>query len=562
MEASQDPNSNPSGIDDSELELYTIPSHSRWFQWDEIHETEKTSLKEFFDGTSISRTPKVYKEYRDFIISKYREEPSKRLTFTEVRKSLVGDVSLLRKVFLFLEKWGLVNYGASSNDSGENLIPEGDEKCKVKIEEGAPNGIRVVAMPNSLKPISVPNSKISGNAVGSGLKLPPLASYSDVYRDMTRQKELACGICSNKCDSCHYKSTQDNFIVCAKCFENGKYGEKRSSGDFKLIQSNEDGGKHEAVWTEGEILLLLESVLKHGDDWELVAQNVQTKTKLDCISKLIELPFGEFMLGSAHRNGNSNSAHGIVNSAKQVQSSSSDHQETSKTEDQIPEHKDETETNGDVVKESPSKRQCVATPAISDSGSSLMKQVGLISTVVDPHITAAAADAAIMALCDENMCPREMFDVDEDYASSQSGLNTLNGYSARVLEGEGSDVERSIHSDMHERSPKNDDIPMTLRIRAAIATALGAAAARAKMLADQEDREIEHLVATIIEAQIEKLQRKTKHFEELELLMEKEHAEMEELKNSVLTERIDVLQKTFSAGVPRWKDYPSGNGKH
>ncbi|XP_054813024.1 SWI/SNF complex subunit SWI3A isoform X3 [Prosopis cineraria] len=501
MEASQDPNSNPSGIDDSELELYTIPSHSRWFQWDEIHETEKTSLKEFFDGTSISRTPKVYKEYRDFIISKYREEPSKRLTFTEVRKSLVGDVSLLRKVFLFLEKWGLVNYGASSNDSGENLIPEGDEKCKVKIEEGAPNGIRVVAMPNSLKPISVPNSKISGNAVGSGLKLPPLASYSDVYRDMTRQKELACGICSNKCDSCHYKSTQDNFIVCAKCFENGKYGEKRSSGDFKLIQSNEDGGKHEAVWTEGEILLLLESVLKHGDDWELVAQNVQTKTKLDCISKLIELPFGEFMLGSAHRNGNSNSAHGIVNSAKQVQSSSSDHQETSKTEDQIPEHKDETETNGDVVKESPSKRQCVATPAISDSGSSLMKQVGLISTVVDPHITAAAADAAIMALCDENMCPREMFDVDEDYASSQSGLNTLNGYSARVLEGEGSDVERSIHSDMHERSPKNDDIPMTLRIRAAIATALGAAAARAKMLADQEDREIEHLVATIIEAQ-------------------------------------------------------------
>lgn len=562
MEASQDPNSNPSGIDDSELELYTIPSHSRWFQWDEIHETEKTSLKEFFDGTSISRTPKVYKEYRDFIISKYREEPSKRLTFTEVRKSLVGDVSLLRKVFLFLEKWGLINYGASSNDSGENLIPEGDEKCKVKIEEGAPNGIRVVAMPNSLKPISVPNSKISGNAVGSGFKLPPLASYSDVYSDMTRQKELACGICSNKCDSCHYKSTQDNFIVCAKCFENGKYGEKRSSGDFKLIQSNEDGGKHEAVWTEGEILLLLESVLKHGDDWELVAQNVQTKTKLDCISKLIELPFGEFMLGSAYRNGNSNSAHGIVNSAKQVQSSSSDHQETSKTEDQIPEYKDETETNGDVVKESPSKRQCVATPAISDSGSSLMKQVGLISTVVDPHITAAAADAAIMALCDENMCPREMFDVDEDYASSQSGLNTLNGYSARVLEGEGSDVGRSIHSDMHERSPKNDDIPMTLRIRAAIATALGAAAARAKMLADQEDREIEHLVATIIEAQIEKLQRKTKHFEELELLMEKEHAEMEELKNSVLTERIDVLQKTFSAGVPRWKDYPSGNGKH
>lgn len=39
--------------------------------------------------------------------------------------------------------------------------------------------------------------------------------------------------------------------------------------------------------------------------------------------------------------------------------------------------------------------------------------------------------------------------------------------------------------------------------------------------------------------------------------MEKEHTEMEELKNSLLTERIDVLERTFSAGVSRWKDYPS-----
>lgn len=58
---------------------------------------------------------------------------------------------------------------------------------------------------------------------------------------------------------------------------------------------------------------------------------------------------------------------------------------------------------------------------------------------------------------------------------------------------------------MQEGSQMKDDIPTTLRIRAAIATALGAAAARAKLLADQEDREIENLVATIIEAQVTKL---------------------------------------------------------
>lgn len=39
-------------------------------------------------------------------------------------------------------------------------------------------------------------------------------------------------------------------------------------------------------------------------------------------------------------------------------------------------------------------------------------------------------------------------------------------------------------------------------MRTAVAMALGAAAARAKLLADQEEREIEHLVATIIETEV------------------------------------------------------------
>ncbi|RZC07067.1 SWI/SNF complex subunit SWI3A isoform A [Glycine soja] len=420
MEVTKDPNS------DFELELYTIPSSSRWFAWEEIHETERTAFKEYFDGNSITRTPKIYKEYRDFIINKYREEPSRRLTFTEVRKSLVGDVTFLHKAFLLLEHWGLINYGTAQPSSGADAAEEEEEHRKVRLEEGAPGGIRVAATPNSLKPMLLPRNGKSGvNASGASLKLPPLASYSDVYGDLIRQKEGNCGLCGHKCGSGHYRCTQDNFIICINCFKSGNYGEKRSTEDFVLSESSENSGKHDTVWTEAETLLLLESVLKHGDDWELVAQSVQTKTKLDCISKLIELPFGELMLGPAHRNVNINDANGIVNNAKQVQSSSSDNQEISKTKDQSPEFTNENEQNGDAVKESPSKRQRVA--SLSDSSSSLMNQVGLISNVVDPHITAAAADAAVSALCDEDLCPREIFDVDgeeglEMERSSLSGI--------------------------------------------------------------------------------------------------------------------------------------------
>lgn len=40
-----------------------------------------------------------------------------------------------------------------------------------------------------------------------------------------------------------------------------------------------------------------------------------------------------------------------------------------------------------------------------------------------PHVTAAAAEAAVTALCDESSFPREIFDGDEDYLAN--GLSML-----------------------------------------------------------------------------------------------------------------------------------------
>ena len=75
-------------------------SFSGWFARDKIHSTERRFLTEFFDEKSAAKTPKVYKEYRDFIINRYRENPHKRINFTEVRKMLVGDVNSIRRVEL------------------------------------------------------------------------------------------------------------------------------------------------------------------------------------------------------------------------------------------------------------------------------------------------------------------------------------------------------------------------------------------------------------------------------------------------------------------------------
>lgn len=529
--------------------------------WDEIHETERISLKEFFHGSSISRTPKIYKEYRDFIINKYREEPSRRLTFTEVRKSLVGDANLLHKVFLFLEKWGLINFSASPDGGDGDDEEEERSRVRVRVEEGVPNGIRVVASPNSIKPISPPpNAEKKGDAaVDGGVKLPPLSSYLDVFADLMKQNDVVCGNCGDRCNSGHYQYTKgDNFVICEKCFKNGNYGENKSVDDFKLNESIQDSGKNGAVWTEAETLLLLESVLKHGDDWELVTQNVPTKTKLDCIAKLIELPFGEVLRSATHTKGNTSDPIGNSNSLEQAPLPPSENQETVKTGDLCDEKIDEGEQNGDAVEHGPPlKRQRIA--SLSSSGGSLMEQVARISTMVGPHIAAAAAEAAVTSLCDEYFYPREIFDGDvNDYVTDGLQTPIADSETKRVVEAEDLEMkEGPTQSENQDSFSTKDDIPATLRIRTAVATALGAAAARAKLLADQEEREIEHLVANIIGTEMKKLHCKVEHFEDLEMIMRKQHAEMEELEDFLLAERIKVLQTAVKAGIPRWKNRPS-----
>lgn len=68
----------------------------------------------------------------------------------------------------------------------------------------------------------------------------------------------------------------------------------------KCSSDKKEGGGNSTsgAWTDAETLLLLEGVLKHGDDWDLIAQHVRTKNKSECIAQLIQLPFGEHMLGT------------------------------------------------------------------------------------------------------------------------------------------------------------------------------------------------------------------------------------------------------------------------
>ncbi|KAG0526298.1 hypothetical protein BDA96_06G133900 [Sorghum bicolor] len=533
--------------DGSPRELYTIPASSGWFRWDGIHETERQALPEFFGGTggagfgTATRNPRIYREYRDFIIAKYREDPARRLTFTEVRRALVGDVTLLRKLFAFLDSSGLINFSASSSSSGP-----ASRKQEVGVVVEAPVGLQVTPRPPASYFAEEKRGAVGGEKE-NGFRLPPLTSYSDVFGEWAPGKAPICGFCGEECNGAKVETLQDGFKVCSKCSksnnDNNKEEADKCPGDKKESMEKSSG-----AWTDAETLLLLEGVLKHGDDWDLIAQHVRTKNKSECIARLIQLPFGEHMLGtingkSASRLHINQATDGKTN--QHIMKEPSSHTTEMADGMQIDGNEDSADKS---VEEYPTKRRRLFSSM--DATTSLMEQLALLTTTASPDVVAAAADAAIKAFSNENPQAKKAFRLSErEYKTKAFGSNHVQQIDRKI-----GDKDVKMHGQPGSDKQEKKFIANAYQLRAAVATAVGVAAARAKMLADQEEREMELLMASVIETQLRKMQYKIKHFEELESVMDQEYTTIQQMKGSLMNEWLKVLEHAFRAGVSLPRD--------
>ncbi|KAF0935791.1 hypothetical protein E2562_035759 [Oryza meyeriana var. granulata] len=241
----------PSVVAEESSCTITVPSYSAWFSYDTIHETERRLMPEFFEGeaaaASGSRGPEAYKYYRDTLVRRFRSRPGRRLTLTEARRGLVGDVGSVRRVFDFLEEWGLINYGAS---------PSGAKQGKDKREEAA-------------------------------------LSQSSLPVAATMPSKLCTG-CRTVCGLAYFSCEKADISLCARCYVRANYRPGLTSADFKRIEITEDA---KSDWTDKETLHLLEAVLHYGEDWKKVSQHVGSRSEKDCIARFTRLPFGEQFMG-------------------------------------------------------------------------------------------------------------------------------------------------------------------------------------------------------------------------------------------------------------------------
>lgn len=280
-----------------------IPSFAAWFNFSDIHELEKKALPDFFDDSSRFKTPKVYKDVRDFLVNTYRLSPYEYLTVTAARRNIALDVASIVKIHSFLEKWGLINYQIDPRSKPSLLGPSFTGHFQVVLD--TPQGLKPF-VPTTLtsdkqneteelaaereeksKPFPV-NLSLRKNVYDSTQDFNSLTSTSQQSRQIT--KTYICHSCGNESVGIRYHNLRSRDTnVCSRCFQEGHFGAQFHSSDFIRLENN--GASASRKWSDQELLLLFEAIEMYEDNWEKIVEHVGGQKSIEeCVEKFLSLP--------------------------------------------------------------------------------------------------------------------------------------------------------------------------------------------------------------------------------------------------------------------------------
>lgn len=291
--------------------------------------------------------------------------------------------------------------------------------------------------------------------------------------------------------------------------------------DQYLSKKSQKAATATKEWTEQETLLLLEGLEMYKDDWNKVAEHVGTRTQDECILHFLRLPIEDPFL--------------------------------------------------EDIQLGPLSHQPVP---FSQQGNPIMSTVAFLASVVDPRVASAAAKAALEKFSEmKDEIPQSVIDSHVKNAakaraekakkenSEESKDETpqpmeVNGSQPTAPEGSETGTQDVKMEDASEKSsqPENGEKTQTIKeenIAKAAASALAAAAVKAKHLAQVEERKIKSLVALLVETQMKKLEIKLRHFEELETIMDREREALEYQRQQLLAERQQFHQEQLKAAEMR-----------
>eukprot|EP00250_Pteridium_aquilinum_P013336 c21279_g1_i1 orf=171-2279(+) len=483
-----------------------IPAHASWFAWDRVHKLEQQALPQLFFGKSRLQSPEVFMQARNAIITKHRAGPQVPMKATDISGICnLGDKDLAH-ILDFLNCWGLVNYQAKL--SPERLSCNHLIKVPIYfIEDGA--GLlstsqlaltpleylfqykflqTPVTILKSLTEAEAPESVKAEDVTAEGGK--NLSAFPGRY----------CSACAGDCSQSYfYCKKQPDYIICADCYGNGNLGIGMTTTEFassvrprKVTKIFENGN-----WSDHETLMLLEALEVHGDNWTEVSDFVGTKSKAQCISHFIGMSFGGRFLEDLESESEK---------LKQIMGNKAL---------SLLEGKDE------------------ASAAFEEASNPVMLLVAFLAAIVGPRVAAVAAQAALSCLSEECQAI-------EGAVDGQSIMLNQTGQSDNVLE---ETLSRDIASG-HQLELSEEST------RKIMSAALARAAMKAKLLADQEDREVQRLVAVVVDNQLKKLTTKLKELGGIDAVIDEERNQMEKNRQQLSMEWLCLMNSHSGDTAP------------
>ncbi|XP_068598127.1 SWI/SNF complex subunit SMARCC2 [Brachionichthys hirsutus] len=498
-----------------------IPSYAAWFDYNSVHAIERRALPEFFNGKNKSKTPEIYLAYRNFMIDTYRLNPQEYLTSTACRRNLAGDVCAIMRVHAFLEQWGLINYQVDSESRPTPMGPPPTSHFHVLADT-----------PSSLVPLQPKTSQT------------PAAQQMLPFPDKVKDKP----------------SDLQNFGLRTDMYSK-KTGSTKSKSSASCTRD----------WTEQETLLLLEGLELYKDDWNKVSEHVGSRTQDESILHFLRLPIEDPYLEDASSTlgplafqpipfsqagnpvmGTVAFLASVVDPRVASAAAKSALEEFSRMKEEVPAALVEAHVRRVEEAARVSGRQ---DPLYGLEGSGIAG-TGLeegerpdessdeskndSQSIEDKRETKDGKDGAV----EEEEKQVENGKKEEERGRDQEGERETDKTDSEMGDGE-KEKDRKEGTEEGQREPESEGERKAKverdvgegNLATAAASALAAAAVKAKHLAAVEERKIKSLVALLVETQMKKLEIKLRHFEELETIMDREREALEYQRQQLLADR-------------------------
>ncbi|KAG5544139.1 hypothetical protein RHGRI_016774 [Rhododendron griersonianum] len=493
--------------------VHVVPMHGDWFSPITVHRLERQVVPHFFSGKSADHPPEKYMECRNAIVAGYMKNPERRLSVGDCQGLVPGIVvDDLSRIFRFLDHWGIINYCAaapSHETQRDGSYLREDSNGEVHVPSAALKSI------DSLIQFDKPKCRLKAADVYPSLSCHDGEDSDLDSRIRERLSDNRCNYCSCPLPIVYYQSQKEvDTLLCLDCFHNGRFVIGHSSIDFIRVDTTKDYGDMDSEsWNNQETLLLLEAMEIYNENWNEIAEHVGTKSKAQCILHFIRLPMEEGPLEN-------------IEVPRRSLSSSLLNRDDSE--------RPHSGSNGDAA------GLCLQDPdsesrlPFANSSNPVMALVSFLACAVGPRVAAACAHAALTVLSE-----------DSQKASGQMEAPRL---------GNRMNLDRTHTNEAKDNSevtqngvvaPLSDE-----KVRSAAKAGLAAAATKAKLFADHEEREIQRLSANIINHQLKRLELKLKQFAEVETLLMKECEQVEKARQRIANERTRTVSAQMGpAGV-------------